>query len=91
MKLTWEYEAAADAEYQNRVYLEAQEALDAKEAADAIDYDALGIAEPLAIAVNGWLASQRVAIAPRIAPRGYAMIGNGLFVRVGNGKKRKAA
>jgi hypothetical protein len=31
----------ADREYQERIAFEAQEALDAKEAADAIDYDAL--------------------------------------------------
>jgi hypothetical protein len=39
---------------------------------------------PLAIA-NAWAASQRVA-----APQ-YAEIGNGLFVRMGTGRKRRAA
>jgi hypothetical protein len=57
MKLTWEHEAAADREHQHRVYLEAQEALEAKEAADAIDYDALGIPEPVAIAAPGRIAA----------------------------------
>lgn len=43
---------------------------------------------PVHAALNGWLAGQRIAAAPR-----FAAIGNGLFVRVGDGrkKKRKAA
>jgi hypothetical protein len=44
------------------------------------------VVEPVAIAVNGWLNAQRAAVAPR-----YAAIGNGIFVRVGTGKKRRAA
>jgi hypothetical protein len=57
MKMTWEHEAAADREYQHRIALNAQETLDAKEAADAIDYDALGMAEPFAIAAPGRIAA----------------------------------
>lgn len=85
MKITWEDEAAADQQYQIRIAEEAQEALAAKEAADLIDYDALGIPEPLAIVVNGWVG----AVAPRM-PR-IAAIGNGIFVRVGDGRKRRRA
>lgn len=57
MKITWEDEAAADQQYQIRIAEEAQEALAAKEAADLIDYDALGIDEPFAIAAPGRIAA----------------------------------
>lgn len=47
-----------------------------------------GFAETNAVdaALTGWLRGQRIATAPS-----YAAIGNGLFVRVGTGKKRRAA
>lgn len=47
------------------------------------------IAAPVAIALNSWLSSQ--TFARRTPPPAYAAIGNGLFVRMGNGKKRRRA
>ena len=47
---------------------------------------AAGVAPALAIPLTEWLAGQRIATAPR-----YAAIGNGLFIRVGTGRKRRAA
>jgi hypothetical protein len=63
----------------------------AEEAAEAAALAAdTYIAEPLAIAIGGWLNAQTVARnAAQSAPR-YAAIGNGLFVRVGNGNRRRA-
>lgn len=49
---------------------------------------------PIADAINGWLTAQAIAGRHRApaapAPR-YAEIGNGIFVRVGNGKKNRRA
>lgn len=42
-------------------------------------------ANPVHAALNGWIAGQRIA-----TPR-YAAIGNGLFVRVGDGRKKRRA
>jgi hypothetical protein len=44
-------------------------------------------AQPVTVAIGGWLA----AVAPRMTAPRYAAIGNGLFVRVGTGRKRRAA
>jgi hypothetical protein len=68
-----------------REYQEAEEQREAREAAfDRGEISYAEIAEPIAASLNGWLASQR------IAPK-YAAIGNGLFVRVGRGRKGRAA
>lgn len=54
------------------------------------------IAAPIAAGVNGWLLAMRAEMAagryvvPATAPR-FAEIGNGVFVRVGTGRKRRAA
>ena len=90
MAFTWEDEEIADQNYRERVWEREQEERDAREALDAIDPDAAApaIAEPVAIAVNSWLDTVAPGIA-RIAPR-YAMIANGIAVRVGDGRKRRA-
>lgn len=50
---------AADRAALHAAYEAAEEQREAKEAADAVDYDL--IAEPVAAALNGWLASQAIA------------------------------
>ena len=59
---------------------------DAYAEADIAASAAAALAAPVAIAIGGWLN----AIKPAAAPR-YAAIGNGLFVRVGTGRKTRRA
>jgi hypothetical protein len=71
---------------------EAREELERIACAEADFYSELYPAQihepdPVAIALAGWMRSQRIAT----ATPGIAAIGNGLFVRVGTGRKRRAA